>query len=516
MLDRMESPVPSNLSADQRVQLLVAGIRDFAIYLLDPNGYVSSWNAGAARFKGYTADEIIGQHFSRFFTPEDRAADLPGRALRTALAEGKFESEGWRLRKDGTRFWANVVIDPIHDEQGGFVGFAKITRDVTERRAAQEALRESQEALQRANAALFQSQKMQAIGQLTGGIAHDFNNLLAVLSSGLDVMAMSPDARGDPKLMETMRRAVSRGSTLTQQLLAFARKQPLNPENCNVNALVGGFESVLRRAVPGTISFDIELQPDLGTVSVDAQRLEAALLNLVVNARDAMPQGGTLQLRSDAVTLAAGDVGTLGPGRYVRLVLKDDGCGMTPDVQARAFEPFFTTKEVGRGTGLGLSQVYGFISQSGGEVVLSSEPGRGTSFAIYLPAIDAEARPASRETAAEKVLIVEDEPELLALAASLFRSIGYDVLTADNGADAARIMERGEGVDILFTDVVMPNMTGIELARWASEHHPEIKVVLTSGYPVPALAEDHGGIDRYAFVNKPYRLAELAKALRSA
>jgi PAS domain S-box-containing protein len=516
MLLEMDTSLTAALTAEQRLQLLVAGIRDYAIYLLDPSGLVSSWNAGAERFKGYTADEIIGRHFSQFFTEGDRAAGLPAHALKTALAEGKFEAEGWRVRKDGSRFWASVVLDPIHDESGNFIGFAKITRDITERRAAQEALRESQEALQRANAALFQSQKLQAIGQLTGGIAHDFNNLLSVLSSGLDVLGMSPDARNDQQLMETMRRAVSRGSTLTQQLLAFARKQPLTPENCSINALIGGFESVLRRAVTSAVEFTFDLAPDVGTVSVDGQRFEAALLNLIVNARDAMPGGGKLLVRTEPVTLAQHEVGALPPGSYVRISVVDSGMGMTPDVLLRAFEPFFTTKDVGRGTGLGLSQVYGFISQSGGDVTLASEPGQGTSINIYLPVVDGKVANASRGAQAEKVLIVEDEPELLALAASLFRSIGYDVLTANNGADAAQMLARDPHIDILFTDVVMPRMSGIELARWASEHHPDVKIVLTSGYPMPALGEADGQMDRYPFVNKPYRLAELAKALRSA
>jgi PAS domain S-box-containing protein len=625
------------MAIDQRLQLLVAGIRDYAIYLLDPEGRIASWNAGAQRFKGYTAQEIVGEHFSRFFTPEDRAAGLPMRALRTALAEGKFESEGWRVRKDGTRFWASVVVDPIHDENGHLVGFAKITRDVTERRQAQEKLRESEqafrmlvngisdyaiymlspngevtnwnlgaerikgysaeevvgsqfsrfytpedqaegkparalaiaaaegrfdaegwrvrkdgsrfwanvvidaihddegrlvgfakitrdvtekreaaEALKRADAALFQSQKLQAIGQLTGGIAHDFNNLLSVLSSGLDVLSMSPGTP-EPSLVDTMRRAVQRGSNLTQQLLAFARRQPLKPENCNVNALVNGFESVLRRAVDGSILFAIELDPDMGTVSLDPQRFEAAILNLVMNARDAMPDGGKLLLKTAMVDLREHEVGTLAPGRYAHVLLVDDGHGMDAETARRAIEPFFTTKAVGRGTGLGLSQVHGFITQSGGDLVINSTPGVGTFVGIYLPLVDAPAREAPRAISSERVLVVEDEAELLALASSLFRSIGYDVLTASNAADAQLIIERDPAaVDIVFTDVVMPGMSGVQLAQWLKERHPRIRVVLTSGFPQLQLASDHGLVASYVFVDKPYRLPDLARALRTA
>jgi PAS domain S-box-containing protein len=462
--------------SEQRFGLLVNGISDYAIYMLSPSGEVTNWNSGAQRIKGYRADEVIGSHFSRFYTPEDQAAGMPARSLSVAAAEGRFETEGWRVRKDGTRFWASVVLDAIHDEQGELVGFGKITRDVSEKR-------EAAEALTSANAALFQSQKMQAIGQLTGGVAHVFNNLLSVLSSGLDVMAMS-GGHADAALIDTMRRAVHRGSTLTQQLLAFARKQPLKPDKCNINKLLSGFESVLRRAVDSHIAFAIELDPAMGCVAVDAQRFEAAVLNLVVNARDAMPNGGKLLLKTGVVELGDNEVAALPAGRYAQALVVDNGEGMTQEVRARAIEPFFTTKEVGRGTGLGLSQVHGFISQSGGDLVINSEPGQGTLVGIYLPMLDdsaAGATPMSTQ-GVERVLIVEDEPELLALAANLFRSIGYDVLSASNGADARLIIERDPGsVHVLFTDLVMPGTTGLELAEWVSATSPDIQVVLTSG-----------------------------------
>jgi PAS domain S-box-containing protein len=496
--------------SEQAFRMLVNGISDYAIYMLSPSGEVTNWNLGAERIKGYSAEDVVGSHFSRFYTPEDRAAGMPSRSLAIAASEGRFDTEGWRVRKDGSRFWANVVIDAIHDEDGQLVGFAKITRDVTEKR-------EATEALQRANAALFQSQKLQAIGQLTGGVAHDFNNLLSVLSSGLDVLSMN-QGRADPSLLDTMRRAVQRGSNLTQQLLAFARKQPLKPENSSVNMLVNGFESVLRRAVPGSIDFSIELDPEVGIVSVDPQRFEAAILNLVVNARDAMPSGGKLLLKTGMVALREQEIGSLKAGQYAQVLVVDSGEGMSAEVLQRAIEPFFTTKEVGRGTGLGLSQVHGFITQSGGDMVINSAVGEGTLIGIYLPLIDEPARDSRRTaTPVERVLVVEDQPELLALASSLFRSIGYDVLTASNGDDARLIIERDPAaVDILFTDVVMPGTSGVELARWVREAHPRIKVVLTSGYPKLELAGEHDRVADYVFVDKPYRLPDLARALRSA
>ena len=497
--------------SEERFRLLVNGISDYALYMLSPTGEVTNWNSGAERIKGYAADEVVGSHFSRFYTPEDQAAGMPGRSLRIAADEGRFETEGWRVRKDGSRFWASVVLDAVHDEQGELVGFAKITRDVTEKR-------EAAEALTRANAALFQSQKMQAIGQLTGGVAHDFNNLLSVLSSGLDVVAMS-GGHADAALIDTMRRAVQRGSTLTQQLLAFARKQPLKPERCSINKIISGFESVLRRAVDSHIAFAIELDPAMGMVSIDAQRFEAALLNLVVNARDAMPNGGKLLVKTGVVELAHNEVDALPAGRYAQALVIDSGIGMAPEVLERAVEPFFTTKEVGRGTGLGLSQVHGFISQSGGSMVINSEPGQGTLVGIYLPLLD-EAENAGAAAAGlpiERVLIVEDEPELLALAASLFRSIGYDVLSASNGADARLVIERDPAsVHVLFTDMVMPGTTGLELAEWVAANHPEIQIVLTSGYATPEVGDERERMDRFAFVAKPYRLADLARALRLA
>jgi CheY-like chemotaxis protein len=324
------------------------------------------------------------------------------------------------------------------------------------------------------------------------------------------------DGRADKQLIETMRRAVQRGSGLTGQLLDFARKQPLKPDPCNINKLVSGFEAVLRRAVDSGIAFAIELEPGMGTVSIDPQRFEAAVLNLVVNARDAMPNGGKLLLKTGVVELGEGEVGALPAGRYARLLVVDNGQGMDAETLRRAVEPFFTTKDVGRGTGLGLSQVHGFITQSGGDVTLNSKPGEGSVVGIYLPLIDVPARESSRVSPMERVLVVEDEPELLTLAASLFRSIGYEVLTASNGGDARLIIERDpSAVDILFSDVVMPGVSGVQLAQWVGEAHPRIKVVLTSGFPKAALAAEHERVEAFPFVGKPYRLSDLARAMRS-
>jgi PAS domain S-box-containing protein len=493
--------------SEQRFRLLVQGVTDYAIYMLSPEGIVTNWNPGAERIKGYTYDEIVGSHFSAFYAPEDQEAAMPQRALTTAATTGRFEAEAWRVRKDGTRFWAHVVIDAIRDEAGELLGFAKITRDLTERKKANEAL-------EAANIALYQAQKMESIGQLTGGIAHDFNNLLSVLSSGLEVLEMQR-AEGETRILESMRRAIDRGSRLTQQLLAFARRQPLQAETRNINRIIRGFETVLRRAAPASVEFVIDLDRKMQSATIDSARLESALLNLVVNARDAMPDGGRLVVASNNVALEAGQIGALPAGNYVRISVSDTGTGMSREVMARAFEPFFTTKEVGKGTGLGLSQVYGFIKQSDGEVLIHSTPGQGTSIEIYLPAV-AEDPDEQCAAPTERVLIVEDEPDLIDVAASLFASMGYDVTTATSGQEAMDVLGR-DTFDILFTDVVMPNgMSGIELAGYARKHFPNTKIMLASGYPLPALKQRHGSdLNEFAFVNKPYRLSDLARALRS-
>jgi PAS domain S-box-containing protein len=255
--------------SEQRFRLLVQGVSDYAIYMLSPEGIVSNWNSGAESIKGYAADEIVGQHFSRFYTDEDRVGGLPARALANAGAVGRYEAEGWRVRKDGTRFWANVVIDAIRDGDGNLLGFAKVTRDLTEKQAAAEAL-------DKAQAALFQAQKMESIGQLTGGIAHDFNNLLSVISSGVELLSMQRNPGGDAKTLDSMRRAIDRGATLTGQLLAFARQQPLEPETRNINRIINGFESVLRRAANTSIEFVLELDPLAHNAVIDAARFSTA------------------------------------------------------------------------------------------------------------------------------------------------------------------------------------------------------------------------------------------------
>jgi PAS domain S-box-containing protein len=502
--------------SEERFRMLVQGVTDYAIYMLDPTGRISNWNTGAERIKGYEEGEIVGEHFSRFYTEEEREAGMPAKSLEIAAREGRYEREGWRVRKDGTRFWAGVVIDAIRGSDGTLLGFAKVTRDLSERKQAQEAL-------EHARAALFQSQKMEAIGQLTGGIAHDFNNLLTVVVNGLDLLSRTAQDPKQIKIIEQMHRAADRGKKLNQQLLAFARKQPLRPTQANPNAVIGGFEAVLRRACGELTHVEIGLAARLRNVEVDVPQFEAALLNLAVNARDA--KGGKLTISTSNLRVNEEQASRRGmkPGAYVCIAVADTGFGMPEEVRSRAFEPFFTTKEVGKGTGLGLSQVYGFVTQSGGQVEVESEPGKGTRIQLLIPAIGAD-DPAGDEEEGEarearstmgKVLIVEDEPDVLDIAIDIFDSLGYDVLSASNAATALEILKRDTTIDVLFSDIVMPGgMNGVELARQARRMRPDLKLLLASGYPMSAL-KDGGLSDDVSFISKPYRWTELDEKLRA-
>lgn len=507
----MQRNVQSNVDAieAERFRQFILGVTDYAIYMLSPQGVVVTWNAGAQRFKGYHPDEIIGRHFSMFYTEEDRAAGRPAHALQEARSTGKFEDEGWRVRKDGSRFWASVVIDPIVSADGELLGFAKITRDITERRVAAEQL-------ERAREQLFQSQKLEAIGKLTGGIAHDFNNLLNVIVNGLELMRMSRDPAIVTKSIDTMSRAAQRGASLTQQLLAFARQQPLRQEPHDAGRVIRSFEAVLRRALPDDMRLHLQLQADLPQAMIDPTQFESALLNLIVNARDAMDGHGDVSLDLDAVTLADDEVERLPVGRYVRVVVRDSGTGMTPETMARAFEPFFTTKEIGKGTGLGLSQVYGLMQQCQGTLTLASRVGEGTAVSLYFPAVPGAGQADDGAVArAEKVLLVDDQPDVLETAISLFGHLGYEVLAADNGEQALETLRLNPDIAILFSDVVMPGMNGVELAQRALAASPQLKVVLASGYVQTTLREQMPDIGSFELIAKPYRLSDLIRTLKS-
>jgi PAS domain S-box-containing protein len=498
-------------SSERQFSLLVEGVTDYAIYMLDPEGRVSSWNSGAARIKGYRADEIIGQHFSQFYTEEDRALGLPQQSLDTALREGRFEREGWRVRKDGTRFWANVVIDTIRDDEGRVAGFAKVTRDVTERMNTQKALDEAREAL-------FQSQKLEAIGQLTGGVAHDFNNLLMAILGSLELVRKR--VSDDPKVLGLIDNAIQgaqRGASLTQRMLAFARRQELRREAVDLSVLVAGMEDLMARSIGPAISIRTDFPADLPPAETDPNQLESALLNLVVNARDAMPKGGSITISAQATAHPPAD---LAPGPYLRLTVADTGEGMDPAAASRAMEPFFTTKGVGKGTGLGLSMVQGLAQQSGGKLELASRPGQGTSVHLWLPVShkpvtdrsDATPAPAPRAVRPLTVLAVDDDELVLRNTAAMLEDLGHTVLQASSGKEALALLRAGATADLMITDQVMPRMTGVQLAAEAMGERPEMKVILATGY-AELSPEAGASLPRLA---KPFTQDQLRHALADA
>ena len=489
--------------SERRFRLLVSSVIDYALFTLDLDGIIQSWNPGAERLKGYTADEIIGKHFSIFYTPEAREAGDPERVLATARNEGRFEGDGWRVRKDGSRFWANVVIDPIRDEEGKLIGFTKITRDNTERRA-----------LEQAREQLYQAQKMESVGQLTGGVAHDFNNLLTAVSGSLALLKHLTTDQRAIRLLDTAESAVARGSRLTQQLLAFSRQHPVKAEKTSLNELVASLASLLRHASGENAEIRLDLSPLLWPCEVDRTQLQSALLNLVVNARDAIgSRDGVIMIETrncEIDEMRAASLGELAPGPFVMLAVSDNGSGMSAETKTKAIEPFFTTKEPGRGSGLGLSQVYGFARQSGGQLEIDSEVGRGTTVRIFLPGLIPEGTSTAEKVGV--VLVTEDDADVLTIAAETLRLLGYEVHTATNAAEALAILNQGIPIDILFTDIVMPNgMNGIALAREARRLRPEIRVLLTSGY---SRDRTEAGEDM-DFIAKPYQMPELARHLES-
>jgi hypothetical protein len=619
--------------SEDRFHLLVDGVSDYAILMLDPEGIILTWNRGAERIDGYTAEEIVGQHYSRLFTPELIAEGKPQQELKQAAAEGKVDVEGWRIRKSGSRFWVNGTLAALYGEDGKVRGFAKITRDFTAKRRNDELLqsvlnhtldgiigidergtismmnragertfgRTAAEVVgqnvkilmpepyhsehdgylsnykqtrhpkiigsgreveglrkdgstfpldlavtefqlddqryfvgivrdisekKKLEAQLHQSQKMEAFGQLAGGVAHDFNNLLTVISGYSDVLRskLPPD---DPKtkMVDQIHRAGERAASLTRQLLAFSRQQVLEPKVLDVNVILTDLEKMLRRLIGEDVQFATVLGEGTSWVKVDAGQIEQVIMNLAVNARDAMPQGGNLTIETSNIELDESYTKThpdARAGRFALLAISDTGCGITPEVKARIFEPFFTTKSVGQGTGLGLAVVHGIIKQSGGNIDVYSEVGVGTTFRIYLPAVQQQAAALSdiaREApshGSETILLVEDEESVRDLATLVLRECGYTVMTAPEGLAALQLMATcREQVDLLVTDVVMPEMGGRKLAETLLAEHPELRVLFMSGYTDDAVVR-HGVLQANAnFLQKPFTPNSLADKVRA-
>jgi PAS domain S-box-containing protein len=470
-------------------QILIEGVVDHAVFLLDRSGRVASWNSTAQQIVGYTADEIIGKHFGVFYRPDERRSGEPNRVLELAIKNGKHAVEGWRIKKNGTLFFVTGTIRAIHDDDGNLIGLANVLRDATERRNAQEKLVEAREQL-------AMSQKMEAIGKLTGGIAHDFNNLLMIIGGNAQTFERLLDPKL-PRAIEAIQTAAKRGESLTRQLLTFSRRQHLSPTIVDLNASIKNIRPMIESSLRGNIVYNEAIDPAVWPVKVDLAELELAIVNIAVNARDAMPSGGTF-------TLTVGNMPADDPsgggeakanGDLVAIQFSDTGVGIPPNLLSKIFDPFFTTKEVGKGTGLGLSQVYGFVHQAGGTINAESKVGQGTTITVYLPSCTekdiAKDSPAMDAPRAQRptVLIVDDSAEVAEVTSSLFERLGYDTDYRDSADAALKYLAEGSKIDLVFSDIVMPGtIDGVGLAREIRSRYPNLPVVLTTGYSDAAQA----------------------------
>jgi PAS domain S-box-containing protein len=513
LLRRQADYVPVLRKREQRLNLAQRGA-GIGTVELDLKTGSAEWSDETYRIYGVdpTSFTPTTEAWLALVASEDRERM---RAVRQDLSAGtRPPSTEYRIvRPGGETRLLRAQFDMLADGAGRPKRLIKTIRDITERRATEQQL--------------AQAQKMEAIGNLTGGLAHDFNNLLGVIIGNLAMVSESPNhSAEDRELVKDAYDAARRGADLTRRLLAFARRQPLKPERTDANELVAGITALLRRALGANIEIDLNLAPGLWPVRIDPAQLESAITNLSTNARDSMPEGGKLIIRTANTVLDQGYAAVnanVRPGDYILIEVCDTGAGMPPEIQAQIFEPFFTTKEVGKGTGLGLSMVFGFIKQSGGHISVYSELGKGTCFRLYLPRSlaqgeEVEARRTGEQAephGVERVLVVEDNVALRRVVAKQLSELGYRVLEAQDGATALALLRRN-GVDLLFTDVVMPGeMSGIALARAAAALAPEIKVLFTSGFPEARVRNGAWLSKEAKLLSKPYRKDELARALRA-
>ncbi len=635
-MEELQARVETHLRL-RRLQLALEEYKDYDNFMLDLNGNVCSWNPGAQKSKGYTAEEIIGRHVSCFYTAEDVAAGHPERGLQFALENSRFEEEGLRVRKGQSLYWAAVTISKVHDSLGRHIGFAHVTRDITARKQAAATVqlleraiasfiqglcmtdatqpdnpiiyvnesflritgyelaevmgkncrflqgpKTAPEEIERIRSAvraghscslellnyrkdgtpfwnglsispirddagrvthfvgvltdispskllekqLRQAQKMEAVGQLAGGVAHDFNNILTIISGYSEIllgMLPADDPKRNP--VKAISEAGDRAAGLTRQLLSFSRQAVLETKVLDLNDVVKETAALLGRMIGEDILLTTLLDLSISRIKVDAGQMGQILMNLAVNARDAMPQGGKLTIETSDVHLDEAYIARhprCKPGLYVKLAVSDNGSGMTPEVKAHVFEPFFTTKGPGKGTGLGLATVYGIVQQSGGSVDLYSEPGLGTTFKIYLPAVHEPLNPSSLGQSSDKViggtetvLVVEDEGAVRTIAVLALQTQSYTVVHAENGTKALQMTEKLPGhIDLVVTDVVMPGLNGRELVEALTVRYPKLKVLYVSGYTDDSIVR-HGILEEnVAFLQKPYTPRSLARKVR--
>jgi two-component system cell cycle sensor histidine kinase/response regulator CckA len=540
---------------EERFRLVVESLQDYAVFMTDPEGRVSSWNLGAERILGWNQQEIISQRFGSFYTPADQERGLPVLALSESVSDGRFEDEGWRVRKDGSRFWANMVVTALLDNNGKLVGFSAIIRDLTNRKRAEEELQilnaklkdrvaEQTAELVRAigqrkelQDQLLQAQKMESIGTLAGGVAHDFNNLLNLILGYASAIERDP---GNPvKLSESIdviKDTVKRGASLVQQLLSMVRKTDIVFEQVEVNVLLEKLQPLLHETFPKTIDISLELAAGLPPVMADANQLHQVMLNLCVNARDAMPGGGKLILATGKVTgaeLRGRFQGAL-ENEYLSISVTDTGVGIDEVRRSRIFEPFFSTKEPGQGTGLGLSVVYGIISNHTGFVEVASEPGRGSTFRVYLPIAKNEPLPAGLtltqqldgnevpqiSVRGQTILFAEDEARQLRLMQNFLQSEGYRVLGARDGTEAVELYSRHKHeIAAVVLDIGLPKLNGWEVFLRMKKEAAEVKVLFATGYISPEIEAGIAKGELSGLIMKPYQLddvlAKIALAIRS-
>jgi PAS domain S-box-containing protein len=492
--------------------IFLESVADHAIILLDRYGHVANWNRNAERIIGYKEDDIVGQHFGLLYRPDERRSGEPDRALQLATQNGAHEVEGWRVRKNGTPFFVTGRLTAIRSDDGNLIGFAHVLRDATERRDAQEKLVEAREQL-------VTAQKMEAIGKLTGGIAHDFNNLLMIIGGNAQIFKRLLDPKL-PRAIDAIQTAAKRGESLTRQLLTFSRRQHLSPTLVNLKASMGNMRTLIESSLRGNIVYNEHINPDVWPIKVDIAELELAIVNLAVNARDAMPNGGDFTLRASNVRTNEEEHGDIRSEDFVALEFADTGMGIPPSLLSKIFDPFFTTKEVGKGTGLGLSQVYGFAHQAGGTVQAESTVGTGTTITIYLPscageelADDAAAKLEAAGPPRPIVLVVDDSIDVAEVTSSLFEQLGYDTVYRESADAALNLLADGANVDLVFSDIVMPGtMDGVSLANELRSRYPTLPVILTTGYSDAAKAAPPD----LKIIHKPFDSDTLLSVLRDS
>ncbi len=493
-------------ASEEAFQTLVQGLHDHAIVMLSPDGKVTNWNAGAEKIKGYCAEQIIGQHFSVFHIEVERDRGLADQILEQARIAGRFREEGWRVRRNGERFRAEVHIQAIHDEAGEIIGFGNITRDITEQYEARQNLAATQEALN-------QSEKLRSLGELTGGIAHDFNNLLTVVRGSAELLkSQTLSAEKKIRHLDAIVETADRAAELTGQLLSFARRQPLQPKNTDLNSVIFNMTELLKRTLGGGVSILQTPGSDLWDVLVDPVQLENLILNAAINARHAMEGAGTLTLATQNVRGADSD--------EICLSISDTGSGIAPDILDHVFEPFFTTRVPGEGTGLGLSQAYGFAAQSGGRLEIHSEVGRGTTLSLYLPRAESSTNVGDEHLDGNaqgdvppgtRVLLVEDSRTVAVFAQSLLADMGCEVVHAKCAEEALVALDNEpSGFDIIFSDIIMPGLSGLDLAAKIRSQKPTLPILLATGYS-EAAARGEGG--EFPILPKPYKRHTLSAKL---